>query len=81
MLRKIVTIALPVAAAAAAFTFFPARTAQAYSAKCDTAWETCMAQAASLRDRMICNQAFEQCSGGAIPPNAVDPLLGAIRKH
>ena len=81
MLRKIVTIALPVAAAAAAFTFFPARTAQAYPAKCDTAWATCMAQAASLRDRMICNQAFEQCSGGAIPPNAVDPLLEAVSRH
>lgn len=81
MLRKILTIALPVAAAAAAFTFFPSRAVQAYPVSCDTAWESCMAQAASLKDRMICNQAFEQCSGGAMPPTATDPLVRALRKH
>lgn len=81
MLRKIVTIALPIAAMAAASMFFPTRVAQAYPGSCLTNWETCKAQATTPRQSGFCDQAYIQCTGGAMPPNVVDPMLGILKKH
>ena len=81
MLSKIVTIVLPIAAMAAASAFLPDQVAQAYPGSCLTNWETCKAQATTPRQSAFCEQAYIQCTGGAMPPNVVDPMLGNLRKH
>lgn len=80
MSGKFVSLVLPVVVAIGALSFFPAKIVQAYPIACDRNFETCMAQATTIQQRVICNKAFELCSGGAIPPNAVGAPL-AVRKE
>lgn len=80
MLRKILTIALPVAAAAAVATFFPATPAQAYPAICDTTFKACIADLGSFEQFKQCYIAFETCSGGATPPPVDYPSGVADRR-
>lgn len=79
MLRKIMTVAMPVAALAAVFTFFPATTAQAYPASCDSTYWTCMYSATSIDGLGKCVLAFYACSGGANPPPPSSRV--AARQH
>ncbi|UGB37956.1 hypothetical protein [Frateuria soli] len=68
MLRRIVTFALPVAAATAALMFFPARPVQAYPAVCDSTYWTCMYSATSIAGLQQCVLEFQACSGVTYPP-------------
>ena len=80
MFRRIVTIALPTAAAAAAFTFFPAKPAQAYPAVCDTTYWTCMYSAKTMAGLQQCVLDFQACSGVLYPP-ARPGVRGPLRQH
>ncbi|MGN2245142.1 hypothetical protein ACFWZ3_00480 [Frateuria sp. GZRR35] len=68
MLRRILTFALPTMAAAAAFTFFPAKPVQAYPAVCDSTYWTCMYSAKSIDGLKQCVLDFQACSGVLYPP-------------
>ncbi|HET6805149.1 MAG TPA: hypothetical protein VFH59_06860 [Frateuria sp.] len=80
MLRRILTVALPTAAAAAVLTFFPARPVQAYPAVCDTTYWTCMYSATSIAGLQQCVLDFQACSGATNPPPPPG-ARGAVRRH
>lgn len=80
MIRKILTIALPIAAAVAISALVPTEVAQAYPGSCLTNWESCKAQATTPMQSIRCDRAYIQCTGGAMPPNVVDPMPGMARR-
>ena len=77
-MRKMLTIALPVAVAVAVSTFVPVKTAQAYPAICDSTYRSCMADANSFDLIVQCIVAFRECSGSDTPP-PLNPVRGVIK--
>jgi hypothetical protein len=81
MSSKLSTIVLPTVVAIGLLAAMPVEVAKAYPVSCDVAFDNCNAQATTIQQHSFCLQQFEQCSGGAMPPYATDPLLAAMKEE